>query len=46
MLLVYNLKKISQSDFPKRTDSSELLHTAEDSFITADIPRPTNKQQL
>ena len=41
MLHFYNLQKTSYEDSPSWTNSSELLHTAEDSSSTADIVRPT-----
>jgi ABC-type uncharacterized transport system YnjBCD ATPase subunit len=39
MLLFSNLKKALRNDFPNWIFSLKLLHTAEDSSITADIPR-------
>jgi len=36
-----NLRKTSQKDFQGQANSSDLLHTADDSCTTAGIPRPS-----
>ena len=45
MLHFYNFQKTSHKDSPSRSNSTELLNTAEESS-TADILRPTGKQLL